>query len=85
MPKYDAGVTIDGWARIRIEAANRQEAEAKIRTGRPRFVVLDPDTFAVLGHVESSMFVVEPEEVELYRPEDEQDYHSPSRGSVDLS
>lgn len=82
MATYHASIMIDGWVRLAVDAANRSEAAAKVRTARIRFALLDDAGCVVAEIVDGehkgecdSMFIVDLEEVETVHVQKASPYH----------
>lgn len=81
MPDYDVAVCIDGWVRMKVSAASRQDAVDKLRAAKPYFAMVDGD-HNLIGELEDSMFNVAEDDIEIITPDAESAYHAPT--SIDL-
>ena len=87
MPEYQAGVTIDGWASLRVKACSREEARRKIKAARPRFFLVN-ERHELVGAIGDTLFEIDAESIEVYKSAEENDYHAPvprERRKVSLS
>lgn len=81
MPDYDVSVCLDGWIRMKVHAASRQDALDKLRASKPYFAMLDGD-HNLIGDLEDSMFNIAEDDIEIIAHDKESAYHAPT--SIDL-
>lgn len=84
MPEYNVGIVLDGWARIRVTARNREEVRAKLASTRLVLTLIDANHESIGQIVDPPPLIdLKEEEIEVYRPSEDTEYHAPIHQTAD--